>query len=231
MRFCKLTTVLFDLDGTLLDTAPDLAYALNQVAQNEGLNPLPLNEIRPVASNGSRGLLGLMFDIDETHLDYPRLREDFIHAYHEHLCIGTKVFTGMEMVLQHLESQGMQWGVVTNKPSFLAKQLLEKMNLTERCACIVGGDSTNKQKPDPEPLLYACELIKSQPKECVYIGDAERDIIAAKKAGMRAIAALYGYLDNNANPECWQADYYIDHPRDILTWLEKQLLCCQLLSS
>lgn len=228
MRFCKLTTVLFDLDGTLLDTAPDLAFALNQVAQQEGRDPLPLQTIRPVASNGSRGLLGLMFQIDEHHVDYPRLREEFINTYHEHLCVGTKVFSGMETVLQQLENQGIRWGVVTNKPAFLARRLLEKMNLAERCACIVGGDTTSKQKPDPEPLLYACELINSQPKECVYIGDAERDVVAAKKAGMRAIAALYGYLDHNTNPEYWQADYYIDHPRDILTWLDKQILCCQL---
>lgn len=228
MRFCKLTTVLFDLDGTLLDTAPDLAYALNSIAQNEGREPLSLAQIRPVASNGSRGLLGLMFHIDDTDPDYARLRENFIQTYHQHLCVDTKIFKGMELVLEHLESQGIRWGVVTNKPAVLAQQLLEKMNLADRCACIVGGDSTLKQKPDPEPLLFACELINSLPKECVYIGDAERDIIAAKKAGMRAIAALYGYLDDNATPEYWQADYYIDHPRDILTWLDKQLLCCQL---
>lgn len=227
MKFCKLTSVFFDLDGTLLDTAPDLAFALNKVAELEGREPLPLSKIRTVASNGSQGLLGLVFDIDQNHNDYQRLREQFIRTYHEHLCVETKLFPGMEIVLQNLEEQGIRWGVVTNKPAMLAHQLLEKLELADRCSCLIGGDTTSKQKPDPEPLLYACQLIRTSPEDCVYIGDAERDIEAAKSAGMRAIAALYGYLPTDANPEFWKADYYIDHPRDIITWLDKQLLCCK----
>jgi N-acetyl-D-muramate 6-phosphate phosphatase len=167
--------------------------------------------------------LALGFNIDEMHSDYHRLRNFFIQFYRQHLSVNTRLFPGMENVLQQLENQDIQWGVVTNKPSHLAKQLLSDLDLADRCACIVGGDCSSKTKPHPDSLLLACEIIHSLPKECVYIGDAERDIKAAKNAGMRSIAALYGYLHNDSAPECWQADYYIDHPKDILFWVEKNV--------
>ena len=128
----------------------------------------------------------------------------------------------MEPVLKHIETQGMYWGVVTNKPTHLAQQLLQDFHLTDRCACIIGGDMLAKRKPDPEPLLYACEIIGCDTRQCVYIGDAERDIEAAKRANMRSVAALYGYIADHEKPETWEADYYIDKPEQIISWLQNK---------
>jgi N-acetyl-D-muramate 6-phosphate phosphatase len=222
MILCKLKTIFFDLDGTLLDTAPDLAYALNKLFHQEGLPTISLEKVREAASDGSRGLLSLAFL--EEHPHFQRLCKAFIAFYQQHLSVNTKLFAGMEYVLNRLDEQKIVWGVVTNKPSQLAQTLLTDLDLADRCACIVGGDSAARPKPYPDSLLLACEMTHSLPKECVYIGDAERDIEAAKYAGMKSIAALYGYLHNDSAPEYWQADYYIDHPRDILYWVEKQLL-------
>lgn len=216
-----ISAVLFDLDGTLLDTAPDLALALNIVLEKHNYPKVPFTKIRPIASTGTRGLLQLGFGIDENDPRYPLLREQFLNAYHEHLYDRTTVFNGIELVLQHLEKQQMPWGVVTNKPADLAKQLLDKFNLLPTCACIIGGDTLPKRKPDPEPLFHACDIIGRHVSECVYIGDAERDIEAAKRANMVSIAALYGYIANDENPQLWQADHYIEEPQEIIHWLMK----------
>lgn len=221
MNFKKLKAVLFDLDGTLLDTAPDLGFALNKLLESEGLSPVSIDKVRQVASEGSQGLLGLGFNITKTDSDYARYHHDFIELYRQNLSARTKLFPGMEEVLNSLDKMGFQWGVVTNKPTALTKQLLGDLSLADRCACIIGGCCVSQVKPHPEPLLLACERIHYNPKECVYVGDAPRDIAAAKEAGMRSIAALYGYLSCDCTPESWQADYYIDHPKDILNWLEK----------
>lgn len=226
MNLCKLKTVLFDLDGTLLDTAPDLAYALNKLLDQEGMPTVSLEKVREIASDGSRALLALGLHITDQHPDYQKFREIFLKLYQQHISVNTTLFPGMNDVLEQLDEQGIRWGVVTNKPNQLATELLGDLDLARRCACIIGGDSTSRQKPFPDPLLLACEMTNSLPKECVYIGDAERDIEAAKYAGMKSIAALYGYLRNDSNPEYWHADYYIDQPKDILPWVEKQLSCC-----
>lgn len=228
MNLCKIKTVFFDLDGTLLDTAADLAFALNKLLEQEGISPISLEKIRQVASEGSKGLLALGLNINDDHPNYCRYREIFSHFYRQHLSVNTRLFPGMELVLKQLEEHDIQWGVVTNKRSFLAKQLLSDLDLANRCVCIIGSDCVIRTKPHPDALLLACEISHSLPKECVYIGDAERDIEAAKFAGMRSIAALYGYLRNDSAPEYWQADFYIDHPKDIMVWIEKQLACCYL---
>jgi N-acetyl-D-muramate 6-phosphate phosphatase len=225
MNFSRLKTVLFDLDGTLLDTAPDLANALNKVLEQHGRPSVPLEKVRQLASEGSSALLGAGFQIDEHHPEYTTYRERFLTLYQQHISLHTRLYPGMDLVLNGLEERGIQWGVVTSKPSVLATQLLTDLELAARCACIIGADCVTNKKPHPEGLLLACELTNSSPKECVYIGDAELDVEAAKYAGMRSIAALYGYLRPDAAPEFWQADYYIDQPRDILCWLEKHLSC------
>jgi 2-phosphoglycolate phosphatase len=217
----NIKTVLFDLDGTLLDTAPDLAIALNIVLQQNARKPLPFDVIRPLSSTGTRGLLGLGFQITEEAAEYPQLREQFLNAYHDHITDQTKIFEGIDRVLHHLEKNGMPWGVVTNKPEDLAKQLLKNFQLDKRSSCIIGGDTLDKRKPDPAPLLHACELIGATPNECVYIGDAERDITAAKNANMFSIAALYGYITAEDNPKTWLADHYIDEPTQIISWMTK----------
>lgn len=223
MNLFRLKTVLFDLDGTLLDTAPDLAFALNKLLSEENLPPISVEKVREVASDGSPGLLGLAFHIDENHPNYQSYRKALLDTYQQHLCVNTKLFSGMDKVLAHLEQRGIRWGVVTNKPSQLAKELIHEINLADRCACIIGGGCTLRSKPFPDSLLLACEKTGSSPKECVYIGDAERDIEAAKYAGMRSVAALYGYLRSDSCPEFWHADYYIDQPQDIICWVERQL--------
>jgi 2-phosphoglycolate phosphatase len=222
MNLCRLKTVLFDLDGTLLDTAADLGFAINKLAEQQGLPPLPMEKIRPVASDGSKALLKLAFDMDDTHPEFESYRENFFNFYQQHLSVGTKLFPGMDKVLDQLDQYQIKWGVVTNKATRFAKDLLTDLELADRCCCIVGGCCVPRLKPHPDSLLLACELSECAPKECVYVGDHERDIEAAKFAGMRSIAALYGYLAKDASPEFWNADYYIDQPQDLLCWLEKQ---------
>jgi phosphoglycolate phosphatase len=219
----KIKTVFFDLDGTLLDTAPDLTFALNKLLEQKGQSAVAIEQVRRIASHGCRGMLNLALQIDEDHPEYEMSKELFLNFYQQHLCVNTALFAGMDVVLAKLESHGINWGVVTNKSTALAGQLLSYLDLASRCVCIVGRDCVTKPKPHSEPLLLACQLSGCVPSECVYIGDAEGDIVAAKEAGMRSIAALYGYLNTDCSPETWHADYYIDQPKDILGWLDRQL--------
>lgn len=215
----NFSAILFDLDGTLVDTAPDLAFALNTLLEQEGYSALPYNEIRPVASHGSAGLLGLGFGISSKDKNYSPLQTRFLQLYQDNIARETALFEGMEDVLTALEKANIVWGVVTNKPAFLTEPLLEKLNLSHRAACIVSADTTPFTKPHPAPMLHACKIIKYQPEECLYIGDAQRDIEAGKNAKMQTVTALYGYLSDNDQPDNWQADSVIHHPHDILQWL------------
>jgi phosphoglycolate phosphatase len=216
-----ISTVLFDLDGTLLDTAPDLAKALNIVLQQHNRSSLEFDMIRPYSSTGTRGLLHLGFGIEESHPQFSTLREQFLLAYHDHLYDETKLFPGISVLLEHIENTGLHWGVVTNKPTYLARLLLQNFDLETRSACVVGGDTLAKRKPDPDTLLHACKLIGCSTNVCVYVGDAERDVQAAKNANMSSIAALYGYIGSEEKPENWQADFYVSDPLDIIDWLRK----------
>lgn len=222
MTQTKLDTILFDLDGTLLDTAPDLATALNVVLERHQRPTLSDETIRPYASAGTRGLLGLGFQISEDAAEYGELREQFLQAYHDHIKDRTAVFPGILSVLSQIEATKLRWGVVTNKPESLAFQLLDHFNLSSRCACLVGGDTLSKRKPDPDQLFYACEQMQTDASRTVYVGDAARDIEAAKRANMVSIAALYGYINSNENPQSWEADYYLESPQAMLDWLSLQ---------
>lgn len=213
------SAILFDLDGTLVDTAPDLAFALNTLLEQEGYAALPYNDIRPVASNGSPGLLALGFGISKDDRHYSDLQKRFLALYQDNITRETELFEGMEDVLSALEKENITWGIVTNKPAFLTEPLLEQLNLSHRAGCIVSADTTPFSKPHPAPMLYACELIKHQPEHCLYIGDAKRDIDAGKNANMQTVTALYGYLSDQDDPDSWLADAVIKHPRDILQWL------------
>lgn len=217
-----LRTVLFDLDGTLADTAPDLAYALNAVLQENGYQPLPFDSIRPVVSHGGTALIRLGFNIEPDHTDFNRLRDRLLEIYRGNLARHTRLFPGMDAVLDEIEHRGMRWGVVTNKPAWLTEPLLEALELSQRAACIVSGDSTAKRKPDPEPMFYACHLAGSHAAECVYIGDAERDIEAGRRAGMRTLVAMFGYVGTEDRPEQWGADHLISEPLEILAWLNNR---------
>ncbi len=217
----RLTTVLFDLDGTLLDTAPDLAFALNQVRREQGLEPLPLENIRPAVSHGSVGLLQAGFRITPGDSEFEGLRRRLLDIYQTHLAVETRLFDGMQSVLETLEARGMRWGVVTNKPGWLTEPLLAHLGLGQRAACVVSGDTTAKRKPDPEPMLHACKLAVCEAQSCVYVGDAQRDIDAGRNAGMKTLVALFGYIGANEHPERWQADALLHEPADLLQWLDR----------
>ncbi len=211
--------MLFDLDGTLLDTAPDLAAALNATLQLNGREVLPFEHIRPVVSHGGRALIELGFGIDPDHPDFEPLRKQLLDLYQANLAVHTALFPGMGEVLDELEHRNIRWGVVTNKPAWLTDPLMEALALSTRAACIVSGDTLAERKPHPAPLLYACKLADCHPREAIYVGDAERDIEAGRNAGMRTLVALFGYLMEHDRPEGWGADALIQQPADILKYL------------
>ncbi len=215
-----LRTVLFDLDGTLADTAPDLAYALNCVLQQQGRDTLPFAQIRPVASHGGAALISLGFGLGPGHHGYDALRAELLRTYQDNLTRHTGLFPGMAELLATLEQRGMNWGVVTNKPAWLTDPLMDQLGLSTRAACIISGDTTPNRKPHPEPLLLACRQAGSTPQQCLYVGDAERDIEAGRRAGMHTAVALFGYLDAQDTPQRWGADTLIDHPLELLAWID-----------
>jgi len=214
-----IRTVLFDLDGTLADTAPDLAHALNALLVEEGKTALPYDTIRPEVSHGASALVTLGFGQKPGDPDFDQLRERFLALYSADLCLHTKPFTGIEPLLKSLQQQGINWGVVTNKPAFLTDPLVAGLNLSPAPACVVSGDTVANRKPHPEPMLHACTAAGSRPEQCLYVGDAERDILAGKHAGMKTLVALFGYINSHETPDRWGADGMIRAPGEILDWL------------
>jgi phosphoglycolate phosphatase len=215
----RIQTVLFDLDGTLLDTAPDLANALNTVLQLNKQPPLPYEQIRPVVSHGGQALIQRGFNIGPDHPEFAALKNQLLDHYQAHIAEQTTLFPGMREVLNSIEQQGINWGVVTNKPAWLTTPLMDALDLSRRAAAIVCGDTLDERKPHPAPLLYACRTIGSKPENCLYVGDAERDIRAGHNAGMSTLLALFGYLMADDEPENWGATALIQQPSDILAWL------------
>lgn len=211
--------VLFDLDGTLVDTAPDLAGALNATLQHYGHDPLPYEAIRPVVSHGGIALIRLGFGIEPETPGFEERRQYLLDYYADNLCIGTRLFAGMEAVLRHIEDNHIAWGIVTNKPAWLTDPLMTEMQLDKRAGCIISGDTCANRKPHPEPILHACELIDADPCGTWYVGDAGRDIQAGRAAGCTTIGALYGYLHPDDPPEQWQADLNIARPHQLLDLL------------
>ena len=211
--------VLFDLDGTLADTAPDLARALNRVRAALGLAPMPLAITRSYTSSGARGLLKVGFDLEPGDDRYDALRQQFLEFSAAEICVDTRLFEGMAELLDQLDRDRVPWGVVTNKAERYTLPLLEGLHLAERAACVVGGDTTGRLKPHPDPLLHAAGALQLHPSACLYVGDDLRDVQAARAAGMPVIAAKYGYLGDGGSIESWQADGIIDHPRDLLDYL------------
>ena len=216
----RIDGVLFDLDGTLVDTAPDLAHTLNAIRREEGREPLPFAGIRPFVSNGANGLLRLGFGAELDGPELERLRRRFLDLYAAALCHHTQLFPGFAAVLDELERRGRRWGVVTNKPAYLTGPLLETLGLDRRAACTVSGDTLPQRKPHPLPLLHAAEALGVEPAACVYVGDAERDIQAGLAAGMQTLIATYGYIESGASPEAWGAHGSIDEPSGLLAWLD-----------
>ena len=210
--------VLFDLDGTFADTAPDLGYAVNLMRIARALPPVPDEKTRPVTSSGARGLLGAGFGITPDHADYPAMRDEFLHLYEANLCRKTRLFKDMPQLIDALESRGLTWGIVTNKAERFAIPLMALLGYGTRAACIIGGDTTGKLKPHPEPLYAAARAIHIEAAACLYVGDDERDIQAGRAAGMKTLAVRYGYL-NGSDPASWGAHAVVDGPMDVLQFI------------
>lgn len=215
----SIQSVLFDLDGTLLDTAHDLGAALNDLLQWHGMPTLSQDKIRPWAGRGSRGLIQLGFNIHDQDPRFAALSQQFMDLYADHVCRATQLFTGMEQVLTFLENNHISWGIVTNKPQRFTTPLIQHLQLHHRTTCAISGDSLEKRKPHPDPILHACQILQSDPKHCIYIGDTEIDMIASKAAGTFSLVALYGYIPHTETPSSWQADGFIRQPLDILDWI------------
>jgi len=214
-----IRSVLFDLDGTFADTAPDLAAALNHTRAARNLPPLPLETIKPQASHGSRGLLRLGFGIEPDAPDYDALRDIFLGYYERNICVHTRLFPGMAELVDELERRGIKWCIVTNKPQRYTVPLMQALGYAERAACLVSGDTCTQAKPHPAPLLHACTLTGAAPARCLYLGDDLRDMQAANAAGMPGIIANYGYVGADASVENWNARGSINHPAELLGYL------------
>jgi phosphoglycolate phosphatase len=213
-----LAAVLLDLDGTLLDTAPDLAWSLNALRDECGLPPLPYEPIRAQVSNGTVAVLRLGFpDADGARFD--RLRSRFLALYRDNLTRGTRLFDGFDTVLHRLEAHQVPWGIITNKVAALTEPLLQQLGLYERASCVLSGDSLSVQKPHPLPLLTAAQRIGVEPTRCLYAGDARRDVEAARAANMVALGARFGYLDPLDDLRTWPVDAWIERPLDLLDWV------------
>ena len=214
--------ILFDLDGTLLDTAPDLADALNTVLVENQRSPLPLDDIRPAVSHGGVALVRLGFNMERSNPAFEDLRERLLEVYRENISRRTQPFPGISELLDSIEQRGLNWGIVTNKPGWLTEPLLQDLDLFNRAACVVSGDTLDERKPHPAPMLHASRLASSRPEQCVYIGDAQRDIEAGNNAGMQTLVALFGYLQEEDEPHTWNANSMIDQPQDLLAWMDSR---------
>lgn len=215
----NLRAVLFDLDGTLVDTAPDLSAAANHIRDCVGLPPLPPDEYRPLASAGARGLLHKALGITPEHADFAVRRERFLAHYRDHIADTSHLFDGIGAVLDRCSVAGLRWGVVTNKPAWLTRPLLDKLDLADSAACAVSADEVARPKPAPDSLLHACTLLGLAPQQCVYVGDDRRDIVAGAAAGMTTVAAAWGYLGEDEPIEVWGADHVVETPTDLFMWL------------
>lgn len=214
--------LLFDLDGTLLDTAPDMAAALNALRVEEGLPQLPLDRIRPHVSRGGLALTRLAFADHRPEDAIEPLRQRFLQRYLADIAVHSRLFDGFDALLQEIEHRGIPWGVVTNKPGWLTDPLMAALCLDRRSAVTVSGDTTAERKPHPLPLLTAAEAIGIDPQHCLYVGDDPRDIEAGKAAGMTTVIAGWGYIADDARPESWGADHHIEQPEALRPLIQHQ---------
>lgn len=213
--------VLFDLDGTLLDTAPDFAVVVNQLRARHHLPALDFATIRQTVSHGARALVTLAFQYTEKDPEFESLREQLLSLYEQHLAVYSCLFNGLDDTLAWLESEQIPWGIVTNKPRRFSEPLIEQLQLHQRCAVLVCPDDVTRTKPDPEPLLLACARLQRPAEGSVYIGDHRRDIEAGRHAGMTTVAAGYGYIDPTDPASAWQADHCIERPQQLRPLLSR----------
>lgn len=216
----SINTVLFDLDGTLCDTAPDLHQVLNQVLALHQRPSISLEDVQTVASDGAAAMIGKAFGLDASADAFESIKQQLLEHYHGLQDIQTTLFDGMAQVLSFIEAQGMPWGIVTNKPTRLTLPLLSALGLDKRATCVVCGDTLSVSKPDPAPIIHACEQIGAQPTQSCYVGDHERDITAGNAAGAQTITALYGYIPDMAAAKNWPSHSQINHPSELISWLK-----------
>lgn len=220
----RLRAVLFDLDGTLIDTAPDFAAVLNRMLGDRGVSPLPFERVRETVSDGAGALVTLAFDAQPGDAAFEALRHELLTLYGRHLAVESRLFDGMAMLLERLEHHGLAWGLVTNKPAAYAEPLLEALTLHERCGVLVCPDHVTRRKPDPEALLLACDRLGCAPDETIYVGDHRRDIEAGRAAGMRTVACGYGYVHVSDPCSAWGADIVVADADELLTLIETHRL-------
>ena len=211
-----IEAVLFDLDGTLVDTAPDMGAALNNLLSEENMQPLPLDTIRPLVSQGGLVLTRLGFAGKVPEAEIEPLRQRYLQHYHAIVADESRLFEGYAEILDELEARSIPWGIVTNKPEWLTHPLLEQLDLALRTGIVIGGDTLEQRKPHPLPLQIAAKRLGVSCENCIYVGDDERDIVAGKAANMKTLVAAYGYIEDAASIETWQADGVIDRPHDLL---------------
>lgn len=215
----SIGAVLFDLDGTLVDTAPDLVAVLNQLLRETQRAPMPYAIARNEVSNGALGLLRLGFGLEREAPELPELRQRFLDAYMNHVCIKSRLFIEIKYLIRNMDELGTRWGIVTNKPQAMTDKLLAELGIAAHPGCVIGGDRLPERKPHPAPLQLAAAELGVAPEHCVYIGDAERDIAAGRAAGMATVAALYGYIRPADEPNQWGADALLRHPRELAAQL------------
>lgn len=215
-----LQAVLFDLDGTLVDSAPDLAAAANAMLAQRGLAPVPYEELRPLAGSGARGMLSRTFGRSPADDDYVALRDEFHALYEQYMLASVRAFEGIEPLLAHLQARGLPWGIVTNKARRFAAPIVQALSPLAGVATLVCGDCTPHTKPHPAPLLEAARRLALDPARCVYVGDDQRDVNAGHAAGMRTVAVAWGYLGAGAVIDEWRAGHVIQAPSELLNCLD-----------
>ena len=215
----SIKAVLFDLDGTLADTALDLGGALNTMLREQGLPEVSMDEIRPVASHGASGLLKLGMNLDKSDPNHARLRQQYLDTYETCFDKDTVLFDGIDDLVQAIHARGLKWGIITNKPHTFTHRLVPQLGFSVAPDVVVSGDTTAEAKPSTKPMFYACEQIDIAPEACLYVGDAERDMQAGKNAGMKTVLVSWGYIHADDKTEEWPADSVIDTPEQLLQLL------------
>lgn len=222
----RLRAVLFDMDGTLLDTAPDFVAVTQAMRAERGLPLLPEKQIRDVVSGGARAMVVHAFDVDPMSQQFEDLRLEFLERYQNHCAVHTCLFEGMAELLEDIEQAGLLWGVATNKPLRFAEPIMRQLGLAERCAALLCPDHVARSKPEPDMLLLACQQMGLEPASVLFVGDDLRDIEAGRAAGNKTAAVRYGYIHPDDNPGYWGADVVVDHPQDLRALLDQALCSC-----
>ncbi|WP_253408667.1 N-acetylmuramic acid 6-phosphate phosphatase MupP [Pseudomonas citronellolis] len=226
MTAMQLRAVLFDMDGTLLDTAPDFIAVCQAMLAAHGRPPIDAQRIADVVSGGARAMVTATFDMDPEADGFETLRQEFLDRYQDHCAVYSRLYDGMPELLESIERANLIWGVVTNKPVRFAEPIMQQLGLAERSAVLVCPDHVTNSKPDPEPLLLACSQLGIDPAQVLFIGDDLRDIESGRAAGTKTAAVRYGYIHPEDNPAHWGADVIVDHPRDLLAVLDRALCSC-----